>query len=167
MKKTILTSMVLILILFWLPSCAGVSQEEYDRVSSDLAAAQTQIQSLQADLSKAQAQIQSLQGDLTEAQAQIQSLQSDIEVADKNPAEALAYAEFLDILMYHAFRDCGITPRFTFEDDIEWLVEVRSRASDIGGTELSGWIKELERHNEAVMSDLWDYCLGGIEKALK
>ena len=56
-----------------------MSQGEYDRVSSDLAAAQTRIQSLQADLS--------------EAQAKIQSLESDKKIAGEKRVAALAYAE--------------------------------------------------------------------------
>ena len=161
MKKTILIGMVLILMLFLLPSCAaGVSQEEYDRVSSDLAAAQTQIQSLQGELT-------AVRGDLTEAQAQIQSLQSDMEVAEKKPAEALAYAEYLDILLYPVWKEAGLTPRFEFGDDFEWFVELKNRASDMEDTKLGNYIKELEKGSEAAMSEPWDYCLDRIEKALK
>jgi len=64
MNKAILTGIILVLMLVVLPSCAaGVSQEEYDRVSSELAAAQTEIQSLQHDLDEAREQVQSLQAD--------------------------------------------------------------------------------------------------------
>ena len=182
MRKTILTGMVLILMLFLLPSCAaGISQEEYDRASSDLAAAQTQIQSLQGDLTGAQAQIQSLQGDLTGAQAQVQSLQGDLdkaqaqiqslqsgaEAAEKKPAEALAYAEYFDVIMYPVWRDAGLTPRFVFESDFEWMLELRNRASDMGDTELTTYVKRLEKRDDAAMTELWYYCLDRIEKALK
>jgi len=45
MKKAIVISIALVLMLFLLPSCAaGVPQEEYDRVSSDLAAAEEQLE---------------------------------------------------------------------------------------------------------------------------
>ena len=178
MKKTILIGMALILMLFLLSSC-GVSQEEYNRVSSDLATAQTQIQSLQGDLTEArgdlaeaEAQIQSLQGDLTavradlaEAEAQIQSLQSDKDAAEKKRVEALAYAEFVDVLMYPAWIEAGLTPRFVFEDDVDWLVKLTNRASDMGDTKLSSYIKELDE--AATFSALSDYCLDRIEKALK
>jgi len=146
--------MVLILMLFLLPSCAaGIPQEEYDRVSSDLAAAQTQIQSLQADLTK--------------AQAQIQSLQSGKEVAGEKYAEALAYAEYLDVLMYPVWKEAGLAPRFVFEDDFEWMSELSNRASNMGDTELTSYVKELRGGNEAAMTELWYYCLDRIEKALK
>ena len=172
MRKTFLIGMVLILMLFLLPSCAaGISREEYDRVGSDLAAAQTQNQSLQADLTEAQTQIQSLQADLTEVQAQIQSLQSDGGVAGEKCIEALAYAEYLDILMNPVWKDAGLTPRFAFEDEIEWMLELRSRASDMGDTELTSYVKELgpgdEAATQAAITKLWDYCLDRIEKALK
>ena len=168
MKKTILTGTVLILMLLFITSC-GVPQEDYDSVSSDLAAAQTQIQSLQGDLTEAQAQTQSLQGDLTEAQAQIQSLESNKEATEEKEkcAEALAYAEFLDVLMYPAWKEAGTTLRFEFEDDVEWFIELKNRSSIIGDTELSSYLKELEKGQEAAMYETWDYCIDRIEKALR
>ena len=140
MRKTFLIGMVLILMLFLLPSCAaGISREEYDRVGSDLAAAQTQIQ----------------------------SLQSDGGVAGEKCIEALAYAEYLDILMNPVWKDAGLTPRFAFEGDFEWMIELRNRASDMGDAELSNYLKELEKRNESAMNLLWGHCLDRIEKVLK
>ncbi len=159
MKKTIMVGMVLILMLFLLSSC-GVPQEDYDRVSSDLAAAQTQIQSLEGDLTAAQA-------DLTKAEAQTQSLQTDKEVAQEKRAEALAYAEYLDVVMYTVWRDAGLTPRFVFESDFLWMVELGSIASNMGDAELSNYVKRIQEGDEAAMTELWDYCLDRIEKALK
>ena len=172
MRKTFLIGMVLILMLFLLPSCAaGISREEYDRISSDLAAAQTQNQSLQADLTEAQADLAEAQADLAEAQAQIQSLQSDGGVAGEKCIEALAYAEYVDVLMNPVWKDAGLTPRFIFEDEIEWMLELRSRASDMGDTELTSYVKELGSGDgatmQATMTALWDYCLDRIEEALK
>lgn len=171
MKRTIMVGMVLILMLFLLSSC-GVPQEDNDRVSSDLASAQTQIQSLEGeltavrgDLTKAEGELAAAQADLTKAQAQIQPLQSDKEVADKKCAEALAYAEFVDVFMYPAWIEAGLSPRFVFEDDVDWLIELTSRASDMGDTKLSSYIKELDE--AATVLALSDYCLDRIEKALK
>ena len=178
MKRTILTGMVLILTLFLLSSC-GVPQEDYDRVSSDLAAAQAQIQSLEGNLTavradltkaegnltKAEGDLAAAQGDLTKAQGQIQSLQGDKEAVEEKRAEALAYAEFVDVAMYPVWKEAGLTPRFEFEDDVDWLVELTNRASDMEDTKLSSYIKKLDE--AATFSALSDYCLDRIEKALK
>ena len=173
MKKAIVVGLASILMLSFVISC-GVPQEEYDKVSSDLTAAQTQIQSLQDDLTAAQddltaaqTQIQSLQGDLAEAQAQIQPLQDDKEAAEEKRAEAMTYAEYLDILLYSLFEEAGLTPRFAFESDIEWMIELRDTADDIGDAELSNYLKELEKQSEAALERMWHYCLDRIEKALK
>ncbi|MCK4368562.1 MAG: protease inhibitor I42 family protein, partial [Dehalococcoidales bacterium] len=91
MKKVIVTGMVLILMLFLLPSC-GVSQEDYDQVSSDLTAAQSQIQSLQGDLTVAEEK-------LAEALAYAELLES-------------VYAEFLDIPMYQAWLRVEVNQEF-------------------------------------------------------
>ena len=178
MKKAIMIGIALVLLLILLPSCAagvsGLSQEDYDKIVNDLAAIQTQIQSLQDDLTTTQAQIQSLQDDLTTAQddlakvqPQIQPLPEDKEAAEEKRAEALAYAEYLDILMYQLWKEAGLTPRFEFEDDSEWIMELKSRTDDMGDTELSNYAKELEERHEFAMERLWYYCLDRIEKALK
>ena len=108
MKKGIQIGLVLTLVaaLFLTASCAagvspqeGVSQQEYDRVTSELDAANTQIESLEADLSEGQGQAESLRSDLTEAQTEIASLRAELEVPKNNSSKALAYAEFIDIIM--------------------------------------------------------------------
>jgi len=55
MKKITMLSMLLVMALFSVPSCAPtVSQEEYDRVSNELSAIQSQLASLQDKLSEAE-----------------------------------------------------------------------------------------------------------------
>jgi len=98
MKKVIVTGMVLILMLFLLPSC-GVSQEDYDRASSDLTAAQSQIQSLQGDLT-------AVQGDLTGAEEKLAEALACAELLES------VYAEFLDIPMYQAWLRVEVNQEF-------------------------------------------------------
>jgi outer membrane murein-binding lipoprotein Lpp len=165
MKKAISIVVILLPMLFLLTSCGGVSQEEYDRVSSDLASAQAQIQALQNELAVAQEQSQSLPSDLAQAQAQIQSLQTDIEATGQKSTEALAYTEFLDVLMYPAYKEAGIIPRFDFEDEIKWFVELTNRATAIGDARLSDYVDDLDK--ESTMYELLDYCFETIENLLK
>jgi len=55
MRKITMLSMLLVMALFSVPSCAPtVSQEEYDRVSNELSAIQSQLASLQDKLSEAE-----------------------------------------------------------------------------------------------------------------
>ncbi len=175
MRRVIVTGTILALTFLLLPSCAtGVPQEEYDRVSSDLAAAQTQIQSLQddltaaqGDLTAAQAQVQSLQDDLTAAQAQIQPQQEAEKAAEEKRAEALAYAEYLDIILYPIWKEAGFTPHFDFEDDFEWMMELKTRADDMGDAKLSDYFEALKEGDDAAMNLIWYHCLDRIENALK
>ena len=171
MKKAIMIGIALVLLLILLPSCAagvsGLSQEDYDKIVNDLAAIQTQIQSLQDDLTTTQAQIQSWQDDLAKVQPQVQPLPEGKEVTEEKRTEALAYAEYMDILMYPPWKQAKLTPRFDFEDDSEWIMELKSRTSEMGDAELSNYAKELEERREFAMERLWYYCLDRIEKALK
>lgn len=81
--------LALLLIPLLAISCtAGVSQEEHDKVKSDLAVVQAQVESLQSDSKAAKSQLETLQSvndntksDLAAAQAQVESLQSDSKIA--------------------------------------------------------------------------------------
>ena len=96
MKKASMIGMALVLALFLVTSC-GASQEQLEKISSELAAAQTETQSLQGELSTkesalaaAQTETQSLQGklstkesELAVAQTQIQSLETQIQSLER------------------------------------------------------------------------------------
>ena len=105
MKKVIGILLTAVMVLLLLSGC-GVPQEEYDAVVAERDAAQTQVASLESDLAAAQSQIQSLQSDLSEA--------------EKKLAEALAYAEFLELVyaeflyipMYQAWLKVDVNQEF-------------------------------------------------------
>ena len=128
---------------------------------------QDDLTAAQGDLTAAQTQVQSLQADLAKAQAQIQPLPDDKEAAEEKLAEALAYVEYMDIVMYPIWKSAGLTPRFDFEDDMEWMMELRGRADDMGDAELSNYLEELLEGDEEAMLRLCHYCLDRIEEALK
>ena len=55
MRKITILSMLLVMALFVVPSCAsGISQQEYDRVSNELSTIQSQLASLQGKLAEAE-----------------------------------------------------------------------------------------------------------------
>jgi len=174
MRKTILIIITSIVTLSLLSSCTGVSQEDYDKVSNDLAAAQNQIQSLQDDLTEAQGKIQPLQdslataeAELAKAQKEIQSLKSNNAAASASRATALAYAEFLDIVMYKIWLDReDIDPRFFFSEEDVWLVEMRVRADYMKDDKLIEIVEQIEIGLFPNITDLVYYCLGRIERAL-
>jgi len=122
MKKVIATGMVLILMLFLLPSC-GVSQADYDSVSSDLVAVQSQTQSLQGDLTVLEEDLTALRGDLTEEEERL--------------AEALAYAEFLE-LVYAGFLDIPMYQAWLrVEVDQEFVIPLVSNPTTGYGWQVS------------------------------
>ncbi len=153
MRKVALIGMALILVLLLLVSCGGVPQKDYDKVSADLAAAQIQLQSLQNDLGK--------------AQAQVEALKSEKAAAIKKATDAMTYIEFLDILMYPAFKKAGITLRLTFASDADWFVAMKNKASSLNDAKVNSYIQELEKGNSAIMNNLMDYFMETIQKTLK
>ena len=79
MRKITIISLLLVMALFSVPSCAStVSQQEYDRVSSELSTIQSQLASLQAKLTEAesrQAQYQELIKQLNTEKSEFETVQ--------------------------------------------------------------------------------------------
>lgn len=79
MKRAILAAVLLFSMVASLSSCSsGISKDQYNKVSNDLAAAQAQIQTLQA---------------------QVTSLQSDLQTANAKISKAKALADIVDSIM--------------------------------------------------------------------
>ena len=83
MRKIIILSMLLLIALFSVPSCAAtVSQQEYDRVSDELRALQSQLASLQGKLTEAellQAQNEEWQKQFNTAKSELETMQAKYE----------------------------------------------------------------------------------------
>jgi len=83
MRKITMLSMLLVMALFSVPSCAPtVSQEEYDRVSNELSAIQSQLASLQDKLSEAellQAQNEELKRQYDAVKSERETIQAQYE----------------------------------------------------------------------------------------
>ena len=77
MKKTLSSGLALIMLVLVLPflvSCSGISQEKYDKVNSDLTAAQTQILKLQDDLTAKDTELKANDAKLGKAKNEIEVL---------------------------------------------------------------------------------------------
>ena len=77
MKKTLISGLALIMMVMVLTfpvSCSGISQEKYDKMNSDLAAAQAQIQKLQGDLTAKDTELKATNEKLGKARNEIDVL---------------------------------------------------------------------------------------------
>jgi len=150
MKKAILAGIAVTAVVFLLSSCSsGVSQEQYNKATADLTAAQTQAQSLQT---------------------QLQSLQSDKTTLTQKNAAALAYAEFLDALMSPAWQNEGIAARFTYTSRDDYLADLNQRASSIGDSKLTDYLQQIQNGDQSAETkvyELMSYCISKIEDSLK
>ena len=81
MKSKLLTAIVLLLVVSFLPGC-GVAQEEYDAALAERDTAQAEVTSLQSDLGKVQSQIDTLESEFSKVQGQNKTLQSDLDKAE-------------------------------------------------------------------------------------
>ena len=125
MKMRILIGLALILPLLSAISC-GVPQEEYDKLSSDLAVAQTQIQSLQSDLSAKETELSTKESKLATAQAEISSLEDDLSAKERELATAqtqIAQLRSDTSLLKEQYELVGETPIETAENIVKRYYE--------------------------------------------
>ena len=123
MKKTILVVLASILTLLFVISC-GIPQEAYDEVSSDLKAAQTEIQSLQSDLSVKEKQVDAAQAQIHLLQAEKGALSSELTTSKGLIRYLYAKLGYEEKEPYTG--NCSKRPKGTiclrFSDGYVWLV---------------------------------------------
>ncbi len=125
MKKRVLVGLALILPLLSAISC-GVPQEEYNKLSSDLAVAQTQIQSLQNDLSAKKYELSMKESELVTARTEISSLEDDLSAKERELATAqtqIAQLRSDTSLLKEQYELVGETPIETAENIVKRYYE--------------------------------------------
>jgi len=146
MKKAIVISIALVLMLFVLPSCAaGVPQEEYDRVSTDLAAVQAQIQSLQSDLSAKGSELKAAEEKLEQGKVRIEILNAFFIPAITGELDRMAEAEAMNYFL-------------------EW----RDKVKTVGDPTLTAKFQAvMDAGSDEATLDLFVYLLESIPEALE
>lgn len=138
-KKLIVFSLALILVLTFLASCgSGISQEQYDKIFSDLTAAQ--------------AQTQKLQGDLTAAQNKMKQAQNKIEIINDFFVPALK----------------GEFDNMSDADIVKLFLGWRDKVIGIGDTTLTTKLQAIidSGADDAVTMDFFLYLFESLPKTL-
>jgi len=151
MKKAIMVGLALIPMLLFITSC-GVPQEEFNRVSSDLAAAQTQIQSLQSDLSAKETEL-SVKG-------------SELEATKGKLEQGQARIEILNAIFLPAIT--GELDRMTEAESVAYFLEWRDKVVAVGDPTLTAKFQAIidTWSDEATLS-FFIYLLESIPEALE
>jgi outer membrane murein-binding lipoprotein Lpp len=149
MKKVFSSGLAIIMVVLVLPflvSCSGISQEKYDKVNSDLAAAQAQIQKLQGDLTAKDTELKATNGKLGKARNEIEVLN----------------AIFIPALM-------GELNNKSPDEMTSVFLSWRDKVNTIGDPTLTAKFQAIMDSgggNEATM-EFFRYLLVGIETTLK
>jgi chromosome segregation ATPase len=145
------------------------TQGQLQTTQGQLQSAQDDRQTLQTQLQETQSQLGTTKTDLQDALAQVQSLQNDLTAARDVPAEALSYAEFMDILMYEAWLAAGVTPNYTFATAGEYTTALKNRANSMGDAQLISFVAQIEAGtvNKDTLYVICYYCLDKLEEILK
>ena len=154
MRKAIVIGIIpLVLTLVLLPACAaGVPQEEYTRVTSDLAAAQTQIQSLE--------------GDLSAKETELSTKESELEVVKGKLEQGKATSEILNAIFIPAMT--GELDEMTDAEAISWLLEFRDKVIAVGDPTLTAKFEVmLETLSDEASMSFFMYLLESISRTLE
>jgi peptidoglycan hydrolase CwlO-like protein len=162
-------------------------QEQLDAKDGQLKAAQADLQTAQGKLTSAQnelrytqTQLSTIQSDLMQkttdlqaSKAQVQSLQKDLATINEKRAEALKYAELLDILMFEIWMGQGLTPRFDFNyanSLNDWKAAAYDKATSTGNADAVDLVTDMLTNS----GNSWDFLyrlqylsLGVIEDDMK
>jgi len=107
-----------------------------------------------------QNKIKTLQADLDKAQSEVKTLKDA-------KAKGLSYAEYADVLIWPALKEIGATPRFSFKDEIKWMVELENRVNNLNDPKLSESLEMVKNDESEGFLLSISQVLGEIEKALK
>lgn len=148
MKNTLIAILIILLIVF-------IGLTVYFYIGN-----QDKSKNLKTELDRAKLEIESIIQEKTTLEGKVASLEEE-------KTKALAYAEYLDIVISPFLRSGGITPRFTFSDDMKWLLEVEKRSDRFNNSELNDYLKKLEAHDQKAFGLILNWALGEIEETLK
>jgi len=165
MKKAIIVGLALIPILLFITSC-GVAQEEYDRVSSDLAAAQTQIQSLQGELSTKETELSAKETELSAKETELSAKETELEAAEEKLEQGKARIEILNAIFIPAMT--GELDRMTEAESVSYFFEWRDKIMDVGDPVLIVKFEAMmEAFSDEALLSFFVYMLESTADALE
>lgn len=166
-KHHVIGIMLLLVPLILATCTAGVSQEEYDKVKSELATAQAQVEGLESDLSTAQDQIETLESEYEDVQNDLRDSQDKVESLEEKIKQAKAKAEVLNGLFVPALT--GELDQMTEEEAMSYFLEWRDTIEATGDPEMKekfqGLIDSGFADNE--MMDFFLYLFESIPDTLE
>ena len=148
MKKYIWVVALLFSIVMLLSSCSsGISQEQYDKVSSDLTNAQTQIQTLQT---------------------QISSLQRDLQAANDKINRAKILADIVDSMMKIYSNASAMTEAQLAETYVQWSNGIKAIGDPLLSTRFDALISaQTESQQNQASEDFMLYLFELQSKLLQ
>lgn len=152
MRRTILFMILAALTTIFSLSCSsGVSQEQYQKVTDELAGAESQIQSLKTQLSDSQSQIETLQTQVTSLISQNQIFQSNLQFFNSKIGKAKTLADLVDKVMQTYLSPVNLTPGELADVYVRWSRGVEAVGDPLLSAKLASVINAstLEQQDKA------------------
>ena len=132
MKRNILTSILLALILLLSACGPRVSVEQYNELVN-----------------------------------KCNRLEAELAAINTKRAEALAYTEFLDILLYPYWDEGGVGSRFEIQSKLAYGLKLSDRALELNDKKLTNYIVAMSLGDEDALYQAMYYCFEKIKANLK
>ena len=161
MRKISMLSMILVMALFSISSCAPtVSEQEYERVNNELSNIQSQLASLQGKLAEAetmQARYQKLNTEIEELSKQYNILKSEYETMQAKHQKLSTDYEELN-KQYNTVKNEFETMKIKYEELSEQSQVVIEEITEINAEDVEQAVFKLvnwERENNGLDEQLW------------
>ena len=151
MRKAMVVVLSLILILLFVTAC-GIPREEYDKLSSDFAAVQ--------------AQIQALQGELSTKETELSAKKSELEATKEKLGQGKARIEILNAIFIPAMT--GELDRMTEGESVAFFFEWRDKVIAVGDPTLTAKFESMiETFSDEALLSFFVYLLDSTADALE
>jgi len=112
--------------------------------------------------------IKQMQTQLAGLTMQVQTLTTQNAATQAKLAKALGYVEYLDVMLWSAWKQMNITPRFNFDNEVSYMLDLQSRSKALNDTQLSNLLQSFgTQQGDVVFTQTLNYIIQQITNSLK
>ncbi|MBI4180675.1 MAG: hypothetical protein HY528_01960 [Chloroflexi bacterium] len=166
MKKTFLLRLTLLMTLLFLTAC-GVPQKDYDKLASDLTAAQAQIQTLQRDLSAKESEFSAAKTQAQSLQSSLSAKESELQATKTKLTQSKSRLEVVNALLMPSLT--GELYNWTDVQALTFFLGWMSKVQAVGDPTLTAKFGEIisTGFTDKSITAFFVYLLESITKALE
>jgi len=117
---------------------------------------------------KMQVGLKQMQTQLAGLTTQVQTLTTQNAATQVKLTKALGYVEYLDVMLWSAWKQMNITPRFNFDNEVSYMLDLQNRSRALNDTQLSNLLQSFAtQQGDVVFTQTLNYIIQQITNSLK